>query len=208
MKGPANQGESMLLDVSRETSESLDHYCDLLVKWTKAINLIGPDTIPDLRTRHIDDSAQLIAFAPETFRHWADLGSGGGLPGVVIAILAREKNPTARFSLVESDQRKAAFLRTVKREIDLPLEIIAQRIEAIPPLAADVVSARALASVEDLLKMADRHLADDGLAVFPKGQNLQKELAGLDQDEYTITQVPSRTDANATILLLKRKPLA
>ena len=101
------------LDVSRETIERLKTYEALLRKWTQKINLVARSTLDDLWARHFVDSAQIYRLAPHPVGHWADLGSGGGFPGLVIAIMAMEHQSPARVTLVESDSRKCAFLRTV-----------------------------------------------------------------------------------------------
>lgn len=164
-------------DVSRETRQRLETFTALLTKWNGRINLVSKATMPDLWIRHIADSAQLYRLAPHPVDHWADLGSGGGFPGLVIAIQAIETGSPARVTLVESDARKGAFLRTAIRETGAPAAVVTGRIEAIAPLAADVVSARALADLPTLLAFADRHLAPGGAALFPKGASWEKEIA-------------------------------
>lgn len=164
------------LHVSRETSARLERYAELLRKWNPRINLVARSTLPDLWARHFADSAQLLRLAPAPVAHWADLGAGAGFPGLVIAILAIETGSPARVTLVESDARKAAFLRSVIREIGVPAEVLTARIEEVPPLAADVISARALADLDTLLGYAVRHLASGGTALLPKGKTWQQEL--------------------------------
>lgn len=163
-------------DVSRETNERLHIYADLLQMWNPKINLVAPSTINDLWSRHFADSAQLYGLAPENFDHWVDLGSGGGFPGLVIAILAQGKASPSRITLVESDARKSTFLRTVLRETGADATVITKRIEAVPPLSASVVSARALASLSKLLEFSHLHLSKNGVALLQKGQSWKKEL--------------------------------
>ena len=144
-------------DVSRETSEKLKLYASLLRKWNKKINLVAPRTLEDLETRHFADSLQLLQHAPEEAQSWADLGSGGGFPGLVAAIQAQDTRPALKFTLVESDQRKAAFLRQVSRETDVPVTILATRVENLPENSKyDVLSARALASLPKLLDLTEQ----------------------------------------------------
>ncbi|MEI4234304.1 16S rRNA (guanine(527)-N(7))-methyltransferase RsmG [Roseovarius sp. D22-M7] len=164
------------LNVSRETVERLEIYAELLRKWNSKINLVAPSTIEDLWTRHFADSAQLLKLAPARLGHWADLGTGGGFPGLIIALLLHEQSGSHRMTLVESDGRKSAFLRTVLRETGVKADVITDRIENVPPLAAAVVSARALAPLTKLLEYADRHLGQGGLALLQKGQAWEKEL--------------------------------
>ncbi len=162
--------------VSRETSERLAAFSALVEKWTPRINLVSRSTVSDLWQRHIVDSAQIYDYCPKETQDWVDLGSGGGFPGIVIAILAAEFGNPQKTILVESDARKSAFLRTAIRELSLNAQVITERIEEVPPLRADVLSARALADLETLLGFAARHLNKDGVALFLKGENWRKEL--------------------------------
>ena len=164
-------------DVSRETSKRLAMHIDLLEQWNPRINLVAKTTIPDVWSRHVADSAQLWRLRPAGARLWLDLGSGAGFPGLVIAILAAELEPDLRVALVESDQRKAAFLSTVVRKTGLRAEIRPERIERLPPMAADIVSARALAPLPALLDMLEMHRAPGGIGLFPKGASVHKEIA-------------------------------
>ncbi|MBT9385708.1 16S rRNA (guanine(527)-N(7))-methyltransferase RsmG [Pseudooceanicola sp. CBS1P-1] len=186
--------------VSRETSEKLRLYAELLEKWNRKINLVSKHTIPDLWTRHFVDSAQIHSLASD-FAHWLDIGSGGGFPGLVIAIRAAELQPDATFTLIESDQRKCAFLRSVARETGVKVQVLSQRIEQAPVQGADVLSARALASLSDLLGFAERHLAPEGVALFPKGQRWKEEISEAEaQWRFRWEAVPSKTESEAVIL--------
>ncbi|MGO4851760.1 16S rRNA (guanine(527)-N(7))-methyltransferase RsmG [Phaeovulum sp. W22_SRMD_FR3] len=192
------------MNVSRETLDKLIRYAELLEKWNPAINLVSKSTLSTLWSRHMLDSAQVFALLPQGARHWADLGSGGGFPGLVIAILAAETAPNLQVTLVESDRRKATFLSTVLRETGVTARVLAERIEAVPPLAADVLSARALAALPQLLAFAEMHLAGTGIAVFPKGSAWKTEL-----DEarkiwsFALEEQPSVTDPEAVILKIQ-----
>ena len=131
------------------------------------------------------------------------VGSGGGFPALVIAILAAGRRPELRFTLIESDQRKSAFLRTVSRETSLNVEVIAARVEDILPLGADVVSARALAPLTELLEYAERHLARGGVSIFPKGRNHEAELSdALANWEFTYEKVESLSHDEGAILTI------
>ena len=187
-------------DVSRETSERLDYFVELLKKWSKSINLVSRSTMEHVWHRHIADSAQIWPLAPESAYTWADLGSGGGLPGMVIAILAHEFRPALRVTLVESDLRKSAFLATASRELDLTATVLAKRIEEVPPLKADVVSARALAPLDRLLPLAARHLGENATGLFPKGVKHVDELeAALASWRFTHETYKSKTESEAVI---------
>lgn len=186
-------------DVPRETIERLEVYAELLRRWNPKINLVSPSTLVDLWTRHMTDSLQLSGLA-KAEGHWVDLGSGGGFPGLVIAI-ANADSPTSTTTLVESDQRKATFLRTVIRETGITADVIARRIETIQPLSGDVLSARALAPLDMLLSFAERHRAVDGICLFPKGETWTQEVAAAEVNwRFRYEAVPSKTNAASVIL--------
>lgn len=192
-------------NVSRETYENLVQFTDLVRKWTKKINLIAPSTITTLWDRHIVDSAQLYRYAPDTYGHWVDIGSGGGFPGVVMAIYAKTQQPKANFTFIESDQRKATFLRTAARELELNVTVMAKRIEHAEPIGADIVSARALTTLSDLLPLANRHLESNGFCLLHKGQRAQEEIAEARQNwQFDLEEHVSFTDPAARLLVIQR----
>jgi len=187
--------------VSRETLGRLETYATLLRKWTPRINLVAKSTCDQVWSRHFQDSAQLLSLRPAQARLWADLGSGGGFPGLVVAVLAAEKAPELTVALVESDLRKAAFLREAVRALGLSVRVHGERIERLAPLRADVVSARALAPLPILVDYAARHLAPGGVALFPKGASVAVELAeALATRSFSVQKHPSETNENAVIL--------
>lgn len=192
------------LDVSRETFERLHHFSELLAKWTKKINLISRDSQSDIWERHILDSAQLFPLIQGDSRHYLDIGSGGGLPGIVLAVLFLEKMPDAQITLVESDQRKCAFLRTACRELGIDATIKTSRIEAIPPQNAHLLTARALAPLNDLLALLTPHLSENGIALLPKGRNNAEELEIARRHwHFNVTAHQSVTSPEARILEIK-----
>lgn len=189
------------LNVSRETFQKLEVYVALLEKWTPKINLIARSTIPSIWSRHIADSIEVYRAAPPTFTTWMDLGSGAGLPGLIVAIMAQEKDTPGHVHLVESDQRKSAFLRTALRETGAKGSVVASRIEDLAPQHADVISARALADLTVLLGYADRHLSPDSVALFSKGVSWEKEVAAARQQwSFTCTPIHSKTEQGSVIL--------
>jgi 16S rRNA (guanine527-N7)-methyltransferase len=193
------------LNVSRETFAALGALEALVRRWNPTINLVSKSTLPDLWQRHIVDSAQVFGLCPSTARLWADIGSGGGFPGLVIAILARESLPDLRVILVESDLRKATFLRQAAKSLGLSVAVQADRIESLPPLEADVLSARALAPLSDLLAFADLHLRRDGLAVFPKGARHADEIAEARKTwDFDVKTHPSLAEPGAAILMIRK----
>ena len=189
------------LDVSRETQDKLATFQDLLLKWTKRINLVSRSTQGDIWNRHIIDSAQIYRLGAPNSPIWADLGAGGGLPGLVLAILSESQGDNTQFNLVESDQRKATFLRTAARELELPVQVFADRIEKLAPLQADIVSARALSDLTTLLSYAHRHSRPGTQLLFPKGAKADAEIdEARKRWTFKLTRHPSITNPDATIL--------
>lgn len=184
---------------SAETAARLAVYRDLLLRWNTRINLISEETATDIDQRHIADCAQLQPLLPPA-GPIADMGSGAGLPGLVLAII----QPEREIHLVESDKRKAAFLVEASAQLKLPMvRVHACRAEnaKLPPLSA--ITARALAPLATLLPYAAKFLASGGAAVFPKGKTVEKELteAALGW-HFTFERFPSTTNPEATILRL------
>jgi 16S rRNA (guanine527-N7)-methyltransferase len=195
-----------LTPVSRETAERLDRFVALLIEWQQRINLIAPSTEPMLWTRHIADSLQLLKLAPPQARIWADLGSGAGFPGLVIAC-ALADHSGAKVHLVESSAKKAAFLREAVRLTGAPAEIHALKIAdfvAKPPEQIDVVTARALAPLTDLLAAAYPLLIKGAVGLFPKGHAIEAELTEATKCwRIQATLALSRTDPKARIVLVR-----
>ncbi len=194
------------LDVSRETVERLDAFVALLRRWQGVRNLVARSTLGTIWSRHIVDSAQLLDHVPAQARELTDLGAGAGFPGLVLAILLRGR-PGLLVTLIESDQRKAAFLRAAARELDLPVRVRAERIEValLDPSECDVVTARALAPLDDLLTLAAPLIDRGALGLFPKGENVADELtASRAADRFRIELRSSRTRAGAVIVIVRR----
>lgn len=191
-------------NVSRETLDKLQAYSELVHRWTPRINLVAASTLSDFWTRHIVDSMQIFDLVDPSATSWADLGSGGGLPGVVCAIMALEQMPDCRFTLVESDKRKAAFLLVCQHEFALNLTVQTARAELAAPLSAQIVTARALAPLPQLLPLVARHIAPDGHAILPKGKNHAAELEAVRAEwQFDMASHPSITDGSARLLALK-----
>lgn len=197
----ANTPRAEELSVSRETLARLKTYAELIQKWSPRINLVSKASLSDIWNRHIEDSLQIARQIQVDPGRWADLGSGGGLPGIVISIL----HPETSVILVESDQRKAAFLQSAIHTLSLNAEVARSRIETLAPLSADVVSARALAPLPLLLDYVSRHLAPGGVALLPKGRQAEQELAEARKTWcFTCDSIPSTTDPGAHILRMER----
>jgi 16S rRNA (guanine527-N7)-methyltransferase len=194
------------ISVSRETLDRLDRFVVLLMAWQQRINLIAPSTESKVWTRHIADSLQLLPLAPNA-RTWVDLGSGGGFPGLVIAC-ALSDVPGARVHLVESNLKKAAFLREAVRATGAAATIHASRIVDFVEKHAepvDIVTARALAPLRDLLPMAYPLLKGGACGLFPKGQDVGSELTDAAKCwNIEASLVPSVTDSSGRIVTVKR----
>lgn len=190
--------------VSRETNEHFEMLEKLVQKWNPAINLVSRESLTHLRDRHINDSLQLFNLATFGADTWCDLGSGGGFPGLVVAILMKTTKHPGHIKLVESDARKCTFLREAARHLELEATIINARIEQLPRLSATVLSARALSALPQLCEFSDRHLAPDGVALFPKGARYQEEVeAARKAWSFDLAVHPSKTDSAAAILELR-----
>jgi 16S rRNA (guanine527-N7)-methyltransferase len=195
-----------LVPVSRETAARLDVFATLLLRWQKAVQLVAPSTLPKLWTRHIADSLQIIEFVPGAKR-WIDLGSGGGFPGLVVAIALAE-TPDAIVHLVESDTRKAAFLREAVRITGASAKVHHERVESAAERFAgsvDIVTARALAPLDRLLELATPWLSSGARGVFLKGQDVDNELTQAAKSwNISAETFPSRTDPRGRILIIER----
>jgi 16S rRNA (guanine527-N7)-methyltransferase len=205
----ADRAEALALTpVSRETEERLDRFVDLLLAWQKTTHLVSPASIPKLWTRHVADSLQLLDLAPQA-RLWVDLGSGGGFPGLVLACALADRPGAhgAQVHLVESNNRKAAFLREAVRITGAPAMVQAMRIEKfVANFAAvpDVITARALLPFKSLIEQSFSMLSRGALGLFPKGRDVDVELTHATKYwniEYTL--VPSRTDSLARIVVVR-----
>ncbi|MCH5378147.1 MAG: 16S rRNA (guanine(527)-N(7))-methyltransferase RsmG [Planctomycetes bacterium] len=194
-----------LLSVSRETEARLHRFADHLKRWTRAKNLVGPETLTSLWTRHIADSAQVLAAVPDS-RRWVDLGSGAGFPGLIVAILIADM-PGASVHLVESNGRKCAFLRAAARDCGAPAHIHNDRIEKFVEnwrAPVDVVTARALAPLGKLVEMAAPLIKSGALAVFHKGQDVERELTEASTCwtlDYEL--VPSQTQGGSALVIIR-----
>lgn len=188
----------------------LELYEELLRRWQAKINLVAPATLDSIWVRHFADSAQVAAVAPDA-RVWADLGAGAGFPGLITALLLK-KEPGAEVHMIESDQRKAAFLRAVSRETGAPATVHAERIEqALAPLAAklDAVSARALAPLAKLIDLARAPLEKGAKAVFLKGEEWRDELTAAERvGRFSVETIESRTHPRARLIVVASSPEA
>jgi 16S rRNA (guanine527-N7)-methyltransferase len=190
------QSKAMNAIVSRETLGRLQTYASLLVKWNATINLVSKRGVEELWDRHICDALQLVPLMPSGIELAVDLGSGGGLPGLVLAIATG-----CHFHLVESDQRKSAFLREAARECQATVTVHTTRIESAQLPKVKLVTARALAPLPELIALAEPFLMPEGMLLAPKGRNVEAELtAAAGQWHMRVTRTASVTDPSGTIL--------
>ena len=184
--------------------EKLRQFADLVQKWNPSINIVARSSLDDLWHRHILDSIQVFSCADGTCKIWLDIGSGGGFPGLVIAILAAELLPDMKVVLIESDKRKSVFLSEASRLLGLSTTVHAKRIEDLPPQNACVVSARALAPLGVLCDYSAPHLREGGVGVFPKGLNHAAEIEEAQKRwQFQLDQVESVTDSRSSVLFLR-----
>ena len=191
------------VDVSRETRDQLETLVNTLARWQKAINLVGKATLEEIWVRHILDSAQLAPLVPHEAKRLVDLGSGGGFPGLVVAAL----RPNLEVTLIEADARKGAFLGEAGRRMGLKNQpkVVVARIEAAPPVKADVVTARALAPLGQLLAWVAPHRASTAICLFHKGKGWQAEVNEAMKD-WDIEAQPfsSVTDRDSVLLRISQ----
>jgi 16S rRNA (guanine527-N7)-methyltransferase len=200
----ADRAEALrIIPVSRETLERLDAFVPLFLKWQRAVQLVAPSTLPNLWTRHIADSLQLLDLAYDA-KTWTDVGTGGGFPGLILAI-ARAKEPGWIMHLVESDTRKAAFLREAARVTGAAAKVHAERIESAAKRLGkvDVVTARALAPLPRLIELAGALLGQWTRGIFLKTQHVEEELTDATKSwTFNATIFQSRTDSRGRIVVI------
>ena len=194
------QNFAKLIDVSRETFAQFQTYEALLLKWNRKINLVSPTAVKVFWGRHALDSWQLAALLPDDFDNLLDLGSGAGFPGIAMAIACKQR-AQGNVTLVESAGKKAAFLRTVIRELELPAKVWADRAEAMPQQHYDVITARAFAPLPRLLTYAHPFWGEGTTALLLKGQGAQEELTQAQNSWiYKVKNIASRSDSTGVIL--------
>ncbi len=184
------------IQVSHETRAKFERYAELLIEWNEKINLVAPSTLPDLWSRHFLDSAQLYGLLPPKTQNLVDLGSGAGFPGLVLALMG-----VPAVHLVESIGKKARFLEAVAAELAPNVTVHHARIETIRHIRADIVTARALTALPDLLSLAAPFLKKDSLALFLKGQKADAELTEARKYwTFACEKKPSLSDPSGTLL--------
>lgn len=193
------------LGVSQETCERLETHRRLLAQWSKRINLIGPRELDDFWRRHALDCGQLVALAPEAKR-WIDIGAGAGFPGLVVACVLAE-TPGVEVTLVETNAKKAAFLREAIRETGAPAKVLNESIDDVAPVAEqfDIVTARAFAPLPRIILSAKPILDRGATGLFLKGAEYRAEIAAAEDQGWTlqVDVLPSRSDPAGRILRIE-----
>ena len=164
------------LNVSRETLNGFYEYETLLTKWNEKINLVSKNTLVDIWERHFLDSGQIIKHVEVSGKRWVDVGSGAGFPGLVVALLLRDRKIDCDLVLVEKNPKKVFFLNEVIRKLNLNVEVVSDNIYTLEPLNADILTARAFSELNNLIEIAFRHRKKEGICLFLKGENYRMEL--------------------------------
>ena len=164
------------LNVSRETLKGFYEYKTLLSKWNEKINLVSKNTLVDIWERHFLDSGQIIKHVEASGKRWEDVGSGAGFPGLVVALLLRDRKIDCNLVLVEKNPKKGFFLKEVIRKLKLNVKVVNDNIYTLEPLNADILTARAFSELNNLIEIAFRHRKKEGLCLFLKGENYRFEL--------------------------------
>ena len=194
-----------ILNVSRETINSFSEYEAILSKWNQKINLVSPNTLTDLWVRHFFDSGQIINHVDASGKRWVDIGAGAGFPGLVVALLLRDKEINCEIVLVEKNTKKVFFLYEVIRKLNLNVKVLNNNVDTIDPLNADILTARAFSDLKKLIELSVRHRKERGVSLFLKGENYRLELDNtLNYRFFDYDIVDSLSDSSGKIIRVKR----
>jgi 16S rRNA (guanine527-N7)-methyltransferase len=190
-------------NVSRETLDQLKSYLSLLNEWQQKFNLVSNSSLEDAWTRHFLDSLQLYPFIPQNAETLVDFGSGAGFPGMVLAIVAKEKTPYLKVTLVESIKKKTVYLNEVAQQTNTNVNIINDRIENLARQKFDVITSRAMTALTDLLNYAFPFCHAQTVCIFPKGKNYAAELAEAHKKwRFKCQLQPSEVSEESKILII------
>ena len=191
-------------DVSRETLDNLKAYEASLHEWQNKFNLVSSSSVEDAWNRHFLDSMQLFQYIPQDARVLYDLGSGAGFPGMVLAVMAKEKTPYLKVKLVESIKKKTLYLKHVADITQTGVEIFNDRIENLPEEKADVITSRALTALDNLLGYAERFCDSHTICIFPKGKKHLEEIAEAQKHwRFDCQIIPSEQSEEGVILIIR-----
>lgn len=190
-------------NVSCETIDVLNTYLALLIEWQNKFNLVSKSSIQNAWNRHFLDSAQLSKYIPKEAESLVDFGSGAGFPGMVLAIMSKEKTPYLKVTLVESIKKKTLYLNEVAQRTSTEVTIINDRIENIAPQKFDVITSRAMTALNELLKYAEPFCHEKTICVFPKGKSYAEELALAHKNwRFKCRIEPNETSEEGKILII------
>ena len=193
-----------IYDVSRETFDRLKLCQQELNEWQKKFNLVSNNSLEDSWNRHFLDSAQLFPLIPQNANTLADLGSGAGFPGMIIALMAMEKTPYLKVTLIESITKKTLYLKNLAEKTSCSVEILNQRVEQLKGRKFDVITARAMTALADLLKYANPLMKKNTVCIFPKGKSYLSEIEQAQKLwNFDYEVVPSQTNEESVILLIR-----
>jgi 16S rRNA (guanine527-N7)-methyltransferase len=199
MQSERSEFAAAIPDVSHEAMVKLDRYAELLMEWNQKFNLVAESTLPHIWKRHFLDSAQLLKHIPTAAKSIADMGSGAGFPGLVLSILG-----APNVHLIEATGKKANFLRAVIEDLKLTTEVRQERAETLRNTSFDVITARAVGSLLDLLNYSRHLIHKDSLALFLKGQNADVELTGATKYwTFNPEKIQSLSDSSGSVLILR-----
>ena len=193
------------LNVSRETLNGFYEYKTLLCKWNEKINLVSKHTLINVWERHFLDSGQIIIDVDASGKRWVDVGSGAGFPGLVVALLLRDRKVDCDLILVEKHPKKVFFLKEVIRKLNLSVEVVNDNIYTLEPLNADILTARAFSELNNLIEIAFRHRKKEGICLFLKGENYRIELdKTLNNWFFDYDIIGSLTSSSGKIIRVKK----
>ena len=190
--------------VSRETAENLITFQNMVLEWNEKFNLISKSSVDDIWNRHILDSVQLIQYIEKDNKTLYDFGSGAGFPAVVLAIMSKELYPNLKMTLIESIGKKATFLSEVNKKLKLDMKVLPERIEKLTLSKADIITSRAMASLEKLLSYAKPFCDKKTRLLFLKGEKWQEEIKTAEQKwTFEYQSYPSETSDKGRVLIIK-----
>ncbi len=193
------------LNVSRETLNDFYEYKTLLSKWNEKINLVSKNTLENIWQRHFLDSGQIIKNVEASGKRWVDVGSGAGFPGLVVALLLRDRKVDCDLVLVEKNPKKVLFLNEVIRKLHLSVEVVKDNIYTLDTLNADILTARAFSKLNNLIEIAFRHRKKEGICLFLKGENYRIELdKTLNNWFFDYDIIGSLTSSSGKIIRVKK----
>ena len=187
--------------VFKDSKQDIEKYIKILLEWQKHVNLISKNTIPEIQKRHVLDSAQLWKYIPDSSKTLTDVGSGGGFPGIILGILNKTANFPLTITLIESDNKKAIFLREVNRQLDLKLNILSERVEKVEGIKSDILTCRAFSELNQILVLCQKIVSRETIWILPKGKGYKEEIKNC-QFETQIEEFPNEYSEGVILKIL------